>query len=262
VAFQMNKSSSQDMTSVSWASGPHGDVSTASLATEARRDARHGVETLFRRHVVLSPQHSAAAEGQIIVIDSLTSKISMYSMSSAEHPNVTPTMPSQDVQVVAETPLSATKKTSTLPWKQRASLKRQEQAAQIPEHWRLNPTPSPLPRSTLEFIDKSDLLTPREHQITSTLSTSRLLSQIASKEITCLEVTTAFCKRAAIAQQLTGCCTEMFFDRALKQAEELDRYMAETGQVVGPLHGLPVSLKDSADVEGIDSSIGKMKSSK
>jgi hypothetical protein len=178
-------------------------------------------------------------------------------MSSDKQSTESPTMPSQDIQVVEETPLAPAKKTSTLPWKQRATLKRQQQAAQIPEQWRLNPIPSPLPRSALEFIDECDLLSPREHQITSTLNTSRLLSRIASKEISSLEVATAFCKRAAIAQQLTGCCTEMFFDRALKQAEALDRYLAETGEVVGPLHGLPISLKDSADVEGIDSSIGE-----
>jgi hypothetical protein len=182
-------------------------------------------------------------------------------MSGAKQSTKSPTMPSQDIQVVEETSLPAAKKAPTLPWKQRASLKRQQQAAQIPEQWKLNPLPSPLPRSALNFIDKCELLSPRERQITSTLNASRLLSRIASRDISSLEVAIAFCKRAAIAQQLTGCCTEMFFDQALKQAEALDRYLAETGEIVGPLHGLPVSLKDSADVEGIDSSIGETRSS-
>ena len=31
---------------------------------------------------------------------------------------------------------------------------------------------------------------------------------------------------------------------ALKRAAELDTYLAKTGKVVGPLHGLPISLKD------------------
>lgn len=31
---------------------------------------------------------------------------------------------------------------------------------------------------------------------------------------------------------------------ALKRAEYLDDYLAEKGETVGPLHGLPISLKD------------------
>lgn len=35
----------------------------------------------------------------------------------------------------------------------------------------------------------------------------------------------------------------MFFDLALKRAQELDDYFAKEGKTVGPLHGLPISLK-------------------
>ena len=37
--------------------------------------------------------------------------------------------------------------------------------------------------------------------------------------------------------------TETFFDQAIQRAEYLDSYLAENGKVVGPLHGLPISLK-------------------
>lgn len=143
-----------------------------------------------------------------------------------------------------------------LHWKQRAAIKREQQYAQIPVEWRIDPLPSPLPKSALEYIKGSDLLTPLEHGITSTTSATKLLAQIKSRELSSLQVATAFCKRAAIAQQLTRCCTEMFFGKALKRAEELDRYLDEHGQVVGPLHGLPVSLKDGSDVEGEDTTLG------
>lgn len=53
----------------------------------------------------------------------------------------------------------------------------------------------------------------------------------------------AFCKSAAVAQQLYRCCTELFFDRALERARELDDHFSKTGKPVGPLHGLPISLK-------------------
>lgn len=54
----------------------------------------------------------------------------------------------------------------------------------------------------------------------------------------------------------TNCLTEIFFDRALARAESLDEAFSRTGKPTGPLHGLPISLKDSFDVEGVDSSIG------
>lgn len=71
-----------------------------------------------------------------------------------------------------------------------------------------------------------------------------------------MEVATAFCKRAAIAQQLTCCLTEIFFEQAIARAQELDRQFAETGKPVGPLHGIPISLKDSYNVAGVQTTLG------
>jgi amidase len=36
----------------------------------------------------------------------------------------------------------------------------------------------------------------------------------------------------------------------------LDEYLAREGRPIGPLHGLPVSLKDSFCVEGVQSTVG------
>lgn len=72
----------------------------------------------------------------------------------------------------------------------------------------------------------------------------------------CIDVTRAFCKRAAIAHQLTNCLTEVFFDDALKRASELDDHLASGKAPLGPLHGVPVSLKDTFRVRGYDASIG------
>jgi amidase len=38
--------------------------------------------------------------------------------------------------------------------------------------------------------------------------------------------------------------TAFFPDEALARAQELDTILAETGKPVGPLHGLPVGIKD------------------
>jgi Asp-tRNA(Asn)/Glu-tRNA(Gln) amidotransferase A subunit family amidase len=63
-------------------------------------------------------------------------------------------------------------------------------------------------------------------------------------------------QRAAIAHQLTNCLTEIFFDDALKRASELDAHLASGKAPLGPLHGVPVSLKDTFRVRGYDASIG------
>lgn len=46
------------------------------------------------------------------------------------------------------------------------------------------------------------------------------------------------------------------FDEALKQARKLDEHFSRTGKTVGPLHGLPVSLKDNFNIPGYPSSVG------
>ena len=43
---------------------------------------------------------------------------------------------------------------------------------------------------------------------------------------------------------------------ALKEADRLDQHLAKTGNTVGPLHGIPVSLKDQFFVDGYETSVG------
>jgi amidase len=53
----------------------------------------------------------------------------------------------------------------------------------------------------------------------------------------------------------TNCLSEINFESALTQAVALDAAFAESGSV-GALHGLPVSLKDNFNVEGLDTTLG------
>ena len=48
----------------------------------------------------------------------------------------------------------------------------------------------------------------------------------------------------------------VLFSEALKQAKELDEKFQSTGKLQGPLHGVPMSVKDQYDITGYDSSIG------
>lgn len=53
-----------------------------------------------------------------------------------------------------------------------------------------------------------------------------------------------------------NCLTEVLFDSAVKDAERLDEHFGANGTLIGPLHGVPITLKDQFDVKGVDSTIG------
>ncbi|GAB1210210.1 hypothetical protein APSETT445_009000 [Aspergillus pseudonomiae] len=48
----------------------------------------------------------------------------------------------------------------------------------------------------------------------------------------------------------------MFFDKALARAKQLDEVFARTGVTTGPLHGLPISIKESFNVPGVPTTLG------
>ena len=146
------------------------------------------------------------------------------------------------------------------PWKAIAARKRAQRDAAIPADWQLHkkalPKENSGPQNVLSVPDGSGILTSKEIYITSQLNAASLLSRMRSRTLSAKEVALAFCKRAAIAQQLTNCLTEPLFTSALQRAESLDQYLAKNDKPLGPLHGLPVSLKDSFNIAGVDSSIG------
>lgn len=55
-----------------------------------------------------------------------------------------------------------------------------------------------------------------------------------------------------------NCLTEIFVDQALSRAAELDAHLKNTGKVVGPLHGLPISLKDQLHMKGLETTMGEI----
>ncbi|KAK5945856.1 hypothetical protein PMZ80_003064 [Knufia obscura] len=125
----------------------------------------------------------------------------------------------------------------------------------VPHH--LLPHDPPTPNHGPEPVHHipNQLLSAQDLTITS-LSIPDLLAAIRAGTYTTTSVTTAYIRRASIAQQLTNCLTEPLFTRALAQAAVLDRDFANGGVLRGPLHGLPVSIKDGFNIAGYDSSIG------
>jgi amidase len=52
------------------------------------------------------------------------------------------------------------------------------------------------------------------------------------------------------------CLHEIFFDAAIKDAKVLDTYFSENKKTQGPLHGVPISLKDQFHVKDVETSMG------
>lgn len=92
-------------------------------------------------------------------------------------------------------------------------------------------------------------LNDKEYQITES-SATELEERLSSGKLTAVEVFKAFAKRATAAHQLTNCAMQIFIDEGLKRAQELDDYYKKTGKTVGPLHGLPTSLKEHYNYKG------------
>ncbi|RJE27589.1 hypothetical protein PHISCL_00014 [Aspergillus sclerotialis] len=100
------------------------------------------------------------------------------------------------------------------------------------------------------------ILTPEEVKITEEYDAVGLAKAIAAKELTVVAVTTAFCKRSIIAHQLSCCLTQWFMEEALSQARYLDEYLEKNGRVIGPLHGVPISIKAHIPIAGTESNMG------
>ncbi|KAL7629764.1 hypothetical protein AAE478_001287 [Parahypoxylon ruwenzoriense] len=113
--------------------------------------------------------------------------------------------------------------------------------------------PEDIPLNTTGIPGK--LLTEEEIEITST-DVEDLVKRIASGEWSSTAVTNAFLRRAGLAQKLTNCLTELLPKRALARAAELDQYLATNGKPIGPLHGIPVSVKEHIGVKDEDINAG------
>ncbi|KAK7038032.1 amidase domain-containing protein [Favolaschia claudopus] len=140
-------------------------------------------------------------------------------------------------------------------WQQIAAEKKSRQLDSVPKEWLSSTLPSSETLTIIDFPQTSRVLSPLDLEITES-SVATLLSDLASSKYSAVQVTTSFYKRAIIAHQLTNCLTEIFIERALSRAKFLDDHLQTTGQVVGALHGLPISLKDQICIQGIESTIG------
>ncbi|KAL6720353.1 hypothetical protein ACLMJK_002274 [Lecanora helva] len=142
-------------------------------------------------------------------------------------------------------------------WQARAKAKVASITSMIPTEWRLKEADLESAKQQRKlcgpffekFLDESDLDIIRNDSV-------QLVDKIKSRQYTAVAVTQTYCKAAAVAQQINNCLHEVMFDAAFKTARKLDEYYRVNGVVRGPLHGLPISLKDQFHVKGYDTTMG------
>ncbi|KAL4983255.1 amidase signature domain-containing protein [Aspergillus falconensis] len=142
-------------------------------------------------------------------------------------------------------------------WETQARKARNILEQSIPKQW-LVPADQLPPADQLNVVDfprESGMLTDRELAITES-SASALVSAMGEGRFSAEEVVVAFLKRSVIGHQLLNFATEFMAEKAISRAKELDKYYKETGQLVGPLHGVPISVKEHVGFKGLTLNAG------
>ncbi|KAI8946103.1 putative fatty-acid amide hydrolase [Xylaria longipes] len=138
-----------------------------------------------------------------------------------------------------------------------AADKVSQRRSKIPDAWLISPDAAENVTNFIKIPTTCGVLSDVECEITSNYDATALLAKLKAGTFSVEQVTVAFCKRAAIAQQLVNCLTEIFFDKAIERARRLDAKRRDNpSEALPPLFGLPISLKDSFQVQGEDTSTG------
>ncbi|KAL4876348.1 amidase signature domain-containing protein [Aspergillus karnatakaensis] len=133
-------------------------------------------------------------------------------------------------------------------WQTAANEIREALENSIPDKWKIPSNQIGL-RDVTKVPESCGILSEEDIAITN-LDASTLVHKLTGGELTATQVTEAFCARAAIGHQLVNCLTVFFPDKALERARQLDEHLEKTGKPYGPLHGLPIALKDTYDLPG------------
>ncbi|KAK4939357.1 hypothetical protein LTR10_020344 [Elasticomyces elasticus] len=112
---------------------------------------------------------------------------------------------------------------------------------EVPSHANLPLNTTSIPRKLLGDFELKITETPPEE----------LLQLLSLGQLSSVEVVTAFLRRAGIAQKLTNCVTEVLPKAAIERAKYLDDYLETYKKPIGPLHGLPISVKEHIGMKGL-----------
>jgi amidase len=87
------------------------------------------------------------------------------------------------------------------------------------------------------------------------MSATKLAQKIRAKQISATEAVQAYIARQEKVNRRMNAVVMMCYDRALAEAKSADEALAR-GESKGPLHGVPMTIKDSLDTEGVISTGG------
>ncbi|HHU60737.1 MAG TPA: amidase [Natronincola sp.] len=82
------------------------------------------------------------------------------------------------------------------------------------------------------------------------LSAIELAKRIRNREVTSYDVVYEHIKHITELDRTLNCIAEQRFEKALAEAKVADKQLKE-GESVGKLHGVPISIKENFDVEGM-----------
>ncbi|KAF4342052.1 general amidase [Fusarium beomiforme] len=85
---------------------------------------------------------------------------------------------------------------------------------------------------------------------------SYLLERLSLGQLSAETLVSVTIRRAIASHKDTNCISEPLFERALDRAKYLDEYFQQHQKLIGPLHGIPVSVKDQFNVTGVDTTLG------
>ncbi|MHA2361020.1 MAG: amidase [Candidatus Thorarchaeota archaeon] len=92
------------------------------------------------------------------------------------------------------------------------------------------------------------------NQITS-LTASEIAQRIKERELSAQQVVEAHIQRIEAVDKKINAVIITRFDEARAEAKEADEAIRE-GKPLGPLHGVPITIKEQFDVEGLETNVG------
>ncbi|KAF5019795.1 hypothetical protein F66182_8164 [Fusarium sp. NRRL 66182] len=140
-------------------------------------------------------------------------------------------------------------------WKAIAKAAQAEVLDSIPACWRLDPEEYRSLKNVTSVPRTCGILTDAQLKMTD-FTAVEIIKRIEARELTAVQVLEAFAARTAVAHQLTNCLMDWFYDDGLLQAKELDESLETSGRLRGPLHGVPIALKDFHFVRGRPTTTG------
>jgi amidase len=109
----------------------------------------------------------------------------------------------------------------------------------------------------------SDVITNRSasmnlEELLQTLDATAIVEGIIAKKFTSFEVVKTYIERIKKLNSKYNAIVTLNEEQALKRAQDADKVLLE-GKIWGPLHGLPITIKDSFSTKGIKTTVGYKK---